>query len=190
MIGRWTAHWLKNQGHQINYFSSTTSTNSMAKEAAMQEHSPLVFYVTDEQSAGRGQGNHQWLNTAPGTNLLLTCSLATKTPPQPELCLTLGQKLKLACQQSWPELPWSVKPPNDLFIGDKKVAGILLESVSQGPNHRLLFGLGFNALDFPKDGSFSATSLQEHLSQPLEQSQWEKFLKELLSQTLSDTLLR
>ena len=177
MIGQWTKEWLEAQGFSSHFFESTTSTNFVAKERAMIEDCPTVFYLTDQQTQGRGQGSHQWLNSEPGSNLLMTCSIAIAEPPLPELCLAIGQKLKKACEDTWPNLNWSVKAPNDLLLENTKVAGILLESVSQGPNHRLLVGIGLNGLNCPREKGFPATALQDPLNAPLSQSEWMTFLK-------------
>jgi BirA family biotin operon repressor/biotin-[acetyl-CoA-carboxylase] ligase len=189
MIGQWTHQWLEEQGYLSRYFESTTSTNLIAKENAANEPGPLTFYVADQQTLGRGQGNHKWLNTAPGTNLLLTWSIDFNRPPQPELCVSVGEQLKDTCSLVWPDLRWQLKLPNDLLLYEKKIAGILLESISQGHQHRLLLGLGFNALDFPKSQDFLATSLQSHLPQPLEQVQWNQFLSELFRRVTENCLL-
>lgn len=185
MIGQWTYQWLVKNGFVVNFFESTTSTNTLAKDAAMLEKAPTVFYITEEQTAGRGQGHHRWLSGPAGENLLLTCSMDTKLPPQPELCLELGERLKAACVTVWPQLQWTIKPPNDLLLADKKVAGLLLESVSQGSQHRLILGLGFNVLSTPIDPSFVATSLKDHLTEELPQSDWNRFLDELFRRVIN-----
>ncbi len=190
MIGQWTFQWLQQQGYQANYIPSTTSTNLIAKENAMAEKSPVVFYITDEQSMGRGQGNNKWINPAPGKSLLMTCSLLSTKPPQPELCLTFGRHLKSTCAILWDDLQWRIKPPNDLFLENKKVAGILLESVTQGAQYRLLFGLGFNVFEFPQTPEFEATCLKEHLETSLTEEKWTQFLGTLVSQFLGDNSLR
>ncbi len=174
-LGEWCFQILQDLQLPVHYFPSTSSTNQIAKEAAMSELTPMTFYLADHQTAGRGQGTHTWLNTTPGTNLLLTCSIQSQQTPQPELCLSFGELLLEQCLKSWPHLQWKIKRPNDLLLSNKKVAGILLESVSQGPQHRLLFGLGFNVLDYPKSNDFEATSLQENLNAPLKHEEWKSF---------------
>lgn len=179
MIGQWTFQWLQSKNLPAHYFPVITSTNLIAKEGAMSEMAPLVFYVAEEQTHGRGQGANKWINSKSGSNLLMTVSIESQFAPQPNLCLSFGEHLKSACSQHWPSLPWRVKPPNDLYLVDKKVAGILLESVTQGNQHRLLFGLGFNVLDCPVDPAFEATCLKSHLPEALSQVHWNLFLDSL-----------
>lgn len=180
MIGQWTSQWLQKNHFPVYYFTSTSSTSAVAKEAALSEQPELVFYIADEQTQGRGQGTRSWLNSNPGTNLLLTASLQSQLPPQPELCLSIGKKLQQICSHQWPQLKWHVKPPNDLYLENKKVAGILLESISQGTKHRLLVGLGFNVLDFPQSNDFAATSLQEHCTPKITKETWDSFVASLV----------
>lgn len=180
MIGQETFQWLQEHQHPVHYFPSITSTNAVAKEAAISEKHARVFYIAESQTQGRGQGTHSWLNATPGTNLLLTCSLESKQVPQPELCLAFGHKIHKICLNLWPRLNWRVKAPNDLYLEDKKVAGLLLESVTQGPHHRLLFGFGFNVLEHPEDTSFMATHLQQHLQDPISIKDWHRFLEQLV----------
>ncbi len=186
IIGQWTFQWLQSKNFPTHYFPVTTSTNLIAKEGAMTEKAPLVFYIADEQTQGRGQGSNKWLNASPGSNLLITCSMESQHAPQPELCLSFGEHLKKSCEKHWSSLQWRVKPPNDLFLANKKVAGILLETVTQGSQHRLLFGLGFNVLDYPIDPAFEATSLKNHLATTPSQTQWNFFLDSLFTNIRGD----
>jgi BirA family transcriptional regulator, biotin operon repressor / biotin---[acetyl-CoA-carboxylase] ligase len=85
-----------------------------------------------------------------------------------------------AAQATWPFLNWSLKAPNDLFVEDKKIAGLLLETVSQGSEFRMIIGLGMNIFSNPEDIP-TATHLLENLSPetPLLGEDWVLFLERL-----------
>ena len=68
---------------------------------------------------------------------------------QPTLSPLVGLALYKACSGTWPFLNWNLKAPNDLYISNKKVAGLLIETVTQGDDIRLLVGLGLNVLATP-----------------------------------------
>jgi BirA family transcriptional regulator, biotin operon repressor / biotin---[acetyl-CoA-carboxylase] ligase len=78
-------------------------------------------------------------------------------------------------------LPFSLKAPNDLFLGDKKIAGILVETVTQGNEHRLLIGLGLNVLNHPREIN-TATDLISNLpkTMPLLGEDWVLFVDRFL----------
>ncbi len=151
MISNTIQKWAQDSQVELRFFSSVDSTNQEAKKEISPELSGLVLYVAETQTQGRGRSGRHWYNTAPGTNLLSSWSLSCSSAPQPIMGPLIGLALYRAAMAPWPQLPWSLKAPNDLFLGEKKVAGLLLETVSRGDLHRLIVGLGFNLLDHPQD---------------------------------------
>ena len=102
-------------------------------------------------------------------------------PALPTLSPQIGLGVFRAAQATWPFLEWNLKAPNDLYIGSKKVAGLLIETVSQGDEHRLLIGFGMNVISSP-DSVPTATSLVHELEEevPLLAEDWIAFLERLL----------
>jgi BirA family biotin operon repressor/biotin-[acetyl-CoA-carboxylase] ligase len=104
--------------------------------------------VAAEQTAGQGRHGHTWHSPA-GTGLY--CSIVLE--PTPLLTLALGlataEALAVPCDLRW---------PNDVMLGDKKVAGILVHLV----DGKAIAGIGVNLTDteFPPD--LEATSLKLH----------------------------
>lgn len=183
-IGQVTYHWAQNQKISAQYFSSVDSTNLKAKADAFSENSyneQLIIYLTDNQTAGKGRGKNSWASGATGSQLLSTWSFMIESPPHPTISPMLGLALYRAATSTWPFLNFNLKAPNDLYIDDKKVAGILLEILSQGDDHRLLMGLGFNILS-PPESVDTASALSSELSEetPLLAQDWISFLERLL----------
>jgi BirA family biotin operon repressor/biotin-[acetyl-CoA-carboxylase] ligase len=135
-------------------------------------------YFCDNQLSGRGQGTNTWSNPEPGSSLLSTWVFELKVSPPPFLTLKVGLALIRACQSTWPKLNWSLKAQNDLLLQDMKIAGLLLETVSQGAAHKLLIGLGFNVFNKPTEVKES-TCLTEQLGRPIVQTEWAHFLSRL-----------
>lgn len=104
--------------------------------------------------------------------------------PQPVLAPALGLAVFRAFVATWPDLPFSLKAPNDLFCGDKKIAGLLLENLQQGEKIRLSLGLGINV--FSKPDVPTSGSLAEFLSLPrLSELGWNLFLDRLWLEMVS-----
>lgn len=184
-IGQITHHWAQNQKIASHYFPSIDSTNLKAKVESFSENSfseQLIIYLTDHQTAGKGRGQNTWSSSStPGAALLSTWSFMIDSPPHPTISPMIGLALYRAAASTWPFLNWNLKAPNDLYINDKKVAGILLEILSQGEDHRLLVGLGFNVISAPEELN-TACALATELSQetPLLSQDWISFLERLL----------
>lgn len=104
--------------------------------------------------------------------------------PQPVLAPALGLSVFRAAMTTWPDLPLSLKAPNDLYLGKQKVAGLLLETLQQGSQTRLILGLGLNV--FSKPDLPIATALSDVL--PLDRISelgWNLFLDRLWLELVS-----
>ncbi len=183
-IGEITATWSKANNLKTNYFISTDSTNTRAKAAAFQQEeleNEFVLYVADDQTQGRGRFDRTWTSPSAGSGLLSTWSFSITQTPSPHVTAKVGMALYHAAKATWQSLPLSLKAPNDLFVGDKKIAGILVETVTQGSEHRLLVGIGFNVLSHPSD-IVTSTHLVKNLARtaPLLGEDWILFVDRLL----------
>ncbi len=166
-MGKFTADWAKARGLETIYQQQMGSTNDLAKEQAFNEANfdqNIILYVTEHQSAGRGRNKNTWENAAPGTCLLSSWSFFMEDAPVPVTSPRTGLALFKAAMATWPFLPWSLKAPNDLYLGENKVAGLLLETITQGNDVRFIIGLGMNITTHAEKIE-TATSLVENLPQ-------------------------
>jgi BirA family biotin operon repressor/biotin-[acetyl-CoA-carboxylase] ligase len=183
-IGEVSHQWADSQKITSTYFKTTDSTNAQAKSQAFTEKAfteNLILYFADEQTGGRGRGGNTWSSGRPGSQLLSTWSFLIEEPPLPVASPMIGLALYRAALSTWPFLNWNLKAPNDLYIGEKKVAGLLIETLGQGDDHRLLIGLGLNVLSSPSD-ILMATALAKELGAgtPLLAQDWISFLERLI----------
>lgn len=183
-LGVITKKWAESNRLFVHYEAAMTSTNDRAKGLAFEEkllQEGLCLFLTDEQSAGRGRGKNSWINPKPGSALLSSWSYLLNIKPQPTTSCLVGLAVYRALTTTWPFLPWSMKAPNDIYINDKKIAGLLLESVIQGDETRLILGLGINVLSSPGEVK-TATSILEALPPgvPLLGEDWTACLDRLM----------
>lgn len=149
-------------GHPLVAVAETGSTNDDAMEAARAGAPHGALFVADAQSRGRGRRGARW-SSPPGENLLLSLLV------RPELSLERAGTLTLAVGLTLREVaaarvagPVRVKWPNDVLVGDKKLAGILLESqLEAGRVTAIVIGVGLNVSmrELPEDLEGIATSL-------------------------------
>jgi BirA family transcriptional regulator, biotin operon repressor / biotin---[acetyl-CoA-carboxylase] ligase len=149
-------------GKDLVFMPECHSTNSFALDRCQQVPQPAdgTIIITDNQFAGRGQRGSTW-SAAPGTNLTFSIIL------KPGFLAIADQFLLNVCSalavadfledQGCRDV--TVKWPNDVYIGAKKVCGILVESQIRG-NHLLwsVIGIGLN-INQANFGTTSATSL-------------------------------
>lgn len=131
-------------------FSSLPSSNTYLIEH-WTEFGPFAFVRTDFQSAGKGRGDHTW-SSAPGENLLF--SMLIKNPDASKVGLySLGAAV--AVTLSLKELGLdglTIKWPNDVYCGDKKICGILLQGSL--PDY-LVIGIGVNVNQKTFEGDYA-----------------------------------
>ncbi|MFN8791685.1 MAG: biotin--[acetyl-CoA-carboxylase] ligase [Bdellovibrionales bacterium] len=182
-VGLRTQQWAQRRQIPVEYFPSIESTSSYSKSLLndpQENLRPRHLVVAESQTHGRGRGLNSWINPQPGTSLLSTWSFRLTRPPQPIMSARIGLALYRAITKAWAEAPFSLKAPNDLYLGSKKVAGLLLEAVEQGPHIRLFVGLGLNVLASPS--LETATDLGTEISPSQLESNWDLFLDELLKE--------
>jgi BirA family transcriptional regulator, biotin operon repressor / biotin---[acetyl-CoA-carboxylase] ligase len=97
------------------------------------------------QQSGRGQQGNRW-ESARGKNLLASLIVFPGfLPPARQFSLSKVVSLALADWLRRETSGVSIKWPNDLYIGDKKVGGILIETTIQGNVlHSAVLGMGLN----------------------------------------------
>ncbi len=176
-----TVNWAMQRQLALNSEMQTGSTNDDAKASALAESAGLVLYLASHQTAGRGRSANTWLDTGAGESLLSTWSFTSKRAPQAITGPRVDLALFAACRKVWPSLNWSLKAPNDLYLDGVKVAGLLVESVTNGADHRMLIGLGLNVINHPRSFA-NATHLSHSLGHRPEESDWFRFLDELKAQ--------
>jgi BirA family biotin operon repressor/biotin-[acetyl-CoA-carboxylase] ligase len=130
-------------------FDELTSTNDYAADwiagrmdAPAKNKPPEGAVVrADSQSAGRGQFGSQWESEA-GKNLTLSVILY---PGWLEATAQFYLNMAVSLALIPPDIPATVKWPNDIYIGDQKTAGILIRnSLSGGNLQSSVIGIGLN----------------------------------------------
>ena len=153
-------------GRRIYCHASVNSTNQIAKRLAFQGAEEGTLVVAEEQIAGKGKRGHRW-ESAYG------CGIWASLIFRPAISSFDSWKVTLAAAVSivrairrLTELEPTLKWPNDILLGAKKVGGILTEINTQ-PNQKktnpLILGFGLNVNhhqeDFSEELRQRATSL-------------------------------
>ncbi|MBK8169629.1 MAG: biotin--[acetyl-CoA-carboxylase] ligase [Sandaracinaceae bacterium] len=132
-------------GRSIDVLASTISTSDDAKEAAHRGAVRGHVVVADTQRKGRGAHGHVWTSPA-GTDLYLSIVEQLDVSPQALPALTLAVGLGVAdTVDALTGQRSLVKWPNDVWLLEKKCAGILVESSSTGMTlGPVVIGIGLN----------------------------------------------
>jgi BirA family biotin operon repressor/biotin-[acetyl-CoA-carboxylase] ligase len=148
---------------KLHYAPVTESTNSDAMAAARTGTPHGSVWVADEQTAGRGRGDHRW-HSAAGEGLYASVLLRPAFPAVRLALLPLVAGLAAAeAIEKVTGLLVDLRWPNDLLIGARKTGGILVEARtgSETVPEAVVVGIGINVHQsgFPADLATPATSL-------------------------------
>ena len=152
------------------WLESVGSTNDWAKDwiRTADASTATPFWVgAERQTAGRGRGDHSWA----AWNGALTFSLIARwrdfrltRRESAELSLRVAEAVASTARELAPSAEIWVKPPNDVYVRERKLAGILIES----PNAEfVVVGVGVNvgnrSTDAPEELRERVVSLAEAL---------------------------
>jgi BirA family biotin operon repressor/biotin-[acetyl-CoA-carboxylase] ligase len=135
----------------IHYIEQTTSTNDEARKECY-DHLDAIW--SEYQTSGRGQRGHSW-HSAEGENVTFSVVLKPSFLPVVEQFL-LSEVVALALVDTMAEydIECRIKWTNDIYAGDNKIVGILIEHALTGDTlSRTIVGIGLNVNQrvFPAD---------------------------------------
>ncbi len=176
-----THEWAQSKNLASFYYPEITSTNDVAKSEFATSGQDFALYLADHQTQGRGRGPNSWNNLSNGEVLLSTWCFRTETPPQPILTPLLGLALYESLFVFDSSLPLRLKAPNDLYLGEGKLSGLLVEVEQKGGESLIFVGLGLNAEASPQIDT--PTSCLKDFSSAY-RKEWRQFCKYLYNQFL------
>ncbi len=136
-------------GHEVRWFKELESTNDYIVNLARDSDTEVdrdrlagLVVVSDYQSKGRGRMDREWL-APPGRCLLMSILVPATTIPDNPFLIVSAVSLAVveACMETV-SLHVDIAWPNDLYVGGKKLGGILTEIVGGLPY--LVVGIGLN----------------------------------------------
>jgi len=149
---------------RIDYCAVIDSTNVRARMIADEGAPEGTIVVAEAQLKGKGRRGRSWFSPA-GQGIYVSVILRPQVPPAEATQLVLMAAVAAAeALLSHADLPVSVKWPNDILVGGKKIAGILTEMRLDGDRiDHVVIGMGVNvntpAESLPPEIRAIATSL-------------------------------
>src|SRR5438105_31166 len=156
-------------GYRLAAFDQIGSTNAEAMARAREGERGPMWFVTTEQTAGRGRRQRAWI--APRGNL--ASSILEVMDVTPAVAATLGFAAGLSLEAALRAVSveatlraggadpfkFGLKWPNDVLAGGQKLSGILLEAEAVPAGLAVVVGIGTNVIAAPEGTPTPATSL-------------------------------
>ena len=139
--------------YEVEYHETIDSTNARARDLAVDGRANVVV-LADAQTGGRGRLDRGW--SSPSGGVWLSILSRPQVPPAQAPAYTLGAAVATTRAVREAGVDASIKWPNDVLVGDRKLAGILTEMEGEADRVSwLVVGIGINAnvdaADLPTD---------------------------------------
>ncbi len=175
-------------GREIIVLEQTGSTNDAILQITDANSTEGLVVFAEHQTAGRGQRGNRW-ESAAGKGLWFSILLRPKIDlaSSPQLTAWAAEAVSSAIQNEFSLTP-TIKPPNDVHIDGRKVAGVLVEMRAQEKAaHLAIAGIGVNVNqsreDFPKELQSRAISLAIALGKQVDRQSFAVALLRKLDRT-------
>ncbi|MEM2102974.1 MAG: biotin--[acetyl-CoA-carboxylase] ligase [Candidatus Bathyarchaeia archaeon] len=162
-------------GREIHYYEKVSSTNTVAKQQALDDAREGTTIIAETQTRGKGRLNRPWISPIGG--IWLTIILRPQITIKDALKITLTTAVAVAkTLYGMFNLKAEIKWPNDVLVDNRKVCGILTETSSRKNNvDFVVAGIGINAnFDskmLPEELQTIATTLKEVLKKEIDREQ-------------------
>jgi len=173
--------WIKSGKESFIYFEKIDSTLNIALNQEYQENSVGKIVITDNQFSGKGSYNKSWYSESYKDltfSIILGLSNHFQQNLIDETCLVISKILNEYQIKAYQKLP------NDIYVNDKKIAGILLSNVqigNRGLYQALSIGININSnielKEFDINAKAEHTSLAKELGEEINR---EKILVEII----------
>ncbi len=120
---------------------------------------PQAMIIAGEQFEGRGRNDRRW-SSPPGKGIYATTLLTRSVQELPLVPLAMANIVASYLRETF-AIDARIKWPNDILVGGKKIAGILIEARIQEDRAFLLIGTGINVEPVSDEARPNATAIRE-----------------------------
>ena len=162
-------------------YKKVESTNNIALRLIKHGNQRGII-LTDQQTKGKGQRKNKWISIK--GNLFL--SVFFEINKKISLSKIINLNLKIIKKIIYKKINSLIliKKPNDILINEKKVCGILQETVFREVRKYLIVGIGINVSNSPKINNYPTTFLKNYTNKKLKRLELFKEIKLLYEKNL------
>ncbi len=161
-------------GKRIDYYETIDSTHLLAKRLKENEIQDGMIILADNQTAGIGTHERKWY-TGKGKNLSFNILFLPNCDMEKiENITTIIAECIIKAIKKLYNIELTIKKPNDVMYRDKKIAGILTESVARGNKLKKLYigiGINVNQTEFPGTLKNIASSLKKEFGREFDREE-------------------
>tara|TARA_Y100001970_G_C14236751_1_gene862304 strand:+ start:2187 stop:2708 length:522 start_codon:yes stop_codon:yes gene_type:complete len=141
------------------FFKSVNSTNNTAIRLIKKQTTNLII-ISEIQKKGKGQRGKKWISKK--GNLFTSIVVKIDNKITVDKITKINVKVIKKVIDSFININSSIKLPNDILIDNRKVCGILQETIFKNNSKYLIIGIGINIVNKPIIKGYNTTFLENH----------------------------
>ena len=153
---------------KIVKLSSVDSTNNKAIRLIKSGKTKTTIIVSDKQTKGRGQYGKKW--TSLKGNLFMSIFYQISVKKTTKNLINNNCKIIKQTLSKFIKKKINIKFPNDLLIENKKICGILQETLFFNKKKYLIIGIGVNLIKSPKINNYPTSHLSDFMNKKVSKS--------------------
>ena len=161
----------------ISYLDKVKSTNEYSINLIKKKISFKGIVVSDIQTSGRGRYGNKWISNKGN----IFCSVYKKVKNFEDIYDAQYNSLRIVVKylkkKGIQKEKIKIKQPNDILIDNKKICGILIESIKYKKNLYLVIGIGLNLISSPKIVNYNTTFLNKYVKNKINKFDFVNFIK-------------
>ena len=134
---------------KIFKFKNVTSTNDVAIQLIKAEKKEIGCVYAERQTRGRGTYGKRWISNKGNFFATIFFPLKKNYPPFNEFSIINPIIISDVIKHFCGERNMNIKFPNDIFVNEKKICGILQEHITANSKNFLIIGIGINMISSP-----------------------------------------
>ena len=141
-------------------YKFVNSTNDIAIHLIKKKNIKRGFVLAEKQKKGRGQRGKKWISYKGNLFVSIFYSLEKMNFSLKQLTI-INAKLIIKLLSPYYKKKIKIKLPNDILIKQKKICGILQETIERDGIKYLIVGIGLNLIKSPNINNYHTTDLYE-----------------------------
>ena len=170
---------------KIIKFKKIHNTNDEAIRLIKKNKINPTMIFTDHQIKGKGTMGKKWVSLRGNFFASIFFNLKSKKINFKQIAI-INPYIISKILKKYTKFKIKIKKPNDLLIEDKKLSGILQETVYFKNKKYLIIGIGINTFKYPASKSFKSTSLSNYAYRSLKNEYLLKDIKKAYDKFISD----
>ena len=165
-------------------FKSVKSTNDIALMLIKKDNAKPSIILSERQTKGRGTMGKKWVSQKGNLFLSIFFDMSKKKIDFKKFAIINAYMLKSILAKKFSN-KIKIKWPNDLLFEEKKICGILQETVINKEKKFLIVGVGINTNLNPQNSSFTSTSLKQIVNKNIDNNKLFIMIKRKYEKLLS-----